>query len=66
MSGENAAQLLTGLLHYHERATLAQQDGGACGTPIDGKCPSVVFIDLYAEALREAIRCVRLVHGLGP
>ena len=28
----------------------------------DGDCPNSVFIDGYADALREAIRCIEIVH----
>lgn len=55
--------ILTCLLHYHERMTMpVGQD--MCQKLADGKCPGNLVLDQYAEALREAIRCIRTVHGL--
>lgn len=55
--------ILTCLLHYHERMTMpVGQD--MCQKLADGKCPGNLVTDQYAEALREAIRCIRTVHGL--
>lgn len=47
-SGERTISILTALLHYHESVEAA----------IAGEAPA----DEYAEALREAIRCVEEVH----
>ena len=61
--------ILRGLLNYHERMMIAHRKcpGGHCETvdkceELDGNCPNAVFIDSYADALREAIRCIELVH----
>lgn len=55
--------ILTCLLHYHERMTMpVGQD--FCQTLAEGECPGNLVLDQYAEALREAIRCIKTVHGL--
>lgn len=55
--------ILTCLLHYHERMTMpVGQD--MCQELADAKCPGNLVLEQYAEALREAIRCIRTVHGL--
>ena len=55
--------ILTCLLHYHERMTMpVGQD--FCQTLAEGGCPGNLVLDQYAEALREAIRCIKTVHGL--
>lgn len=53
--------ILKGLLNYHERMMLFRDcpaDGCKNKECVDGKCPNIAFLDVYAEALREAIRCV--------
>lgn len=56
-------QMLRCLLHYHERITMpVGQD--ACRTLADGKCPGTLILDQYSGALREAIQCIEIVHGL--
>lgn len=65
MENRTAARLsiLTGLLHYHERMML----GGVKKEGADGKWEDVpigMLYDGYADALREAIRCVKVVNGL--
>lgn len=61
--------ILVGLLHYHERMMLTHRKcpGGSCDTvdecsSLSGDCPNAVFIDSYSDALREAIRCIEIVH----
>ncbi len=62
---ESHLSILRGLLNYHERM-MAFRDcpAGECKNTecTGGKCPNTVFIDTYAEALREAIRCVEIVN----
>ena len=50
--GERTISILTALLHYHESVEAA----------IAGEAPAAGPVDEYAEALREAIRCVEEVH----
>ena len=66
---ESHIHTLRCLLHYHERMMLGHRQcpGGNCETVnkcsvLEGKCPNAVFIDEYAEALKEAIRCIEIVH----
>lgn len=61
--------ILRSLLHYHERMMMDHRKcpGGECRKvdecrEFDGDCPNSVFIDGYADALREAIRCIEIVH----
>lgn len=55
--------ILTCLLHYHERMKMpVGQD--MCQELAEGKCPKDLVQDKYAEALWEAIRCIRIVHDL--
>ena len=60
--------ILRGLLHYHERMMFGRYrcPGTNCETvdkcELEGKCPNVVLMDVYAEALKEAIRCIEIVH----
>lgn len=61
--------ILLSLLHYHERMMLGRDQcpGGSCDAvdqcpEMEGKCPNAVFVDVYAEALKEAIRCIEIVH----
>ena len=56
-------QMLECLLHYHERIT-APVGQDACQPLADGKCPGTLILDQYSGALKEAIRCIRIVHGL--
>ena len=56
--------LLQCLLHYHERVT-APVGQDACQALADGKCPGTLALNQYSEALREAIRCIKIVHGIG-
>lgn len=57
---------LRSLLNYHERMMLPKRTcpAGHCDTAekCEGKCPNSLFIDYYAEALKEAIRCIEIVH----
>ena len=57
---------LRGLLHYHERMMLPHKKcpAGECEHTknTDNICPNAFFIDFYAEALKEAIRCIEIVH----
>mgnify|MGYP006893086937 CR=1 FL=1 len=55
--------MLTALLHYHERIT-APVGQEVCQPLREGKCPGRLVIDQYSEALREAIRCIKVVHGI--
>ena len=55
--------ILTCLLHYHERMTMPVGQG-LCQEMAEGKCPGKPVLDQYADALREAIRCIKKVHGL--
>jgi len=59
---EGYVHLLLGLLHYHERIDL--NSGNYCKSKINGRCANKVFNDEYANALREAIRCIKLVNHL--
>lgn len=62
-SAEYSVHILTGLLHYHERMTM----GVAEATGADGASVTIQGGTLYtgyAEALREAIRCIKEVHGM--
>ena len=56
-SAEWYTYVLRCLLHYHERMTM----------PLKGRVDcriAVGFEDGYADTLREAIRCIEIVHGL--
>ena len=56
---------LRSLLNYHERMMGTRNcPDKSCETAdqFDGRCPKTLFLDLYAEALREAIRCIEIVH----
>lgn len=53
--------LLKCLLHYHERVT-APVGQEMCRVLTDGGCPEAHALEQYAEALREAIRCMEAVH----
>ena len=55
---------LSALLHYHERMMLAEVQP-VCSNAVEGRCATKVFCDAYADALKEAIRCIRMCHGLG-
>lgn len=65
-SAEYHRHILRCLLNYHERVMMTHQKcpGGECEKTeaCEGDCPNAVFIDKYAEALREAIRCIEIVH----
>lgn len=55
--------ILTCLLHYHERMTM----GEVSMMKPDGTSMTIQSGTLftgYAEALREAIRCIKEVHGI--
>lgn len=56
--------ILTCLLHYHERMTMpVGQD--FCQKLAEGECMAKpMILDAYSGALREAIRCIKEVHGL--
>lgn len=56
-------QMLECLLHYHERVTMPVGQN-LCKEMGTEKCPERLATDQYAETLREAIRCIRIVHGL--
>ena len=55
--------MLECLLHYHERVTMPVGQN-LCKEMGTEKCPERLVTDQYAEVLREAIRCVRIVHDL--
>ncbi len=62
-SAEYSVHILTSLLHYHERMTMGMVE--ATGT--DGASVTIRGGTLYAgyaEALREAILCIKEVHGM--
>ena len=59
---ESAVAHLRMLLHYHERMMMGNISG--CKNQIEGRCAREVFADAYADTLREAIRCVKLVNRL--
>lgn len=62
-SAEYSVHILTGLLHYHERMTM----GVVEATGADDASVTIQGGTLYtgyAEALREAIRCIKEVHGM--
>lgn len=61
--------ILIGLLHYHERMMLMYEQCpcGGCDcadkSGVDkGKCIKSLLGDPYADALKEAIRCLEIVH----
>lgn len=56
-------QMLECLLHYHERVTMPVGQN-LCKEMGTEKCPERLATDQYAEALREAIRCIRIVHRM--
>lgn len=60
-------QYLRGLLHYHERMLLGQKcpDVNGCHNQdlCGGECPALLFTDSYSAALKEAIRCIEIVHA---
>lgn len=51
------------LLCQIERGT-APVGQDVCQVLADGKCPGTLVLDQYSEALREAIRCIKIVHGI--
>ena len=55
--------MLECLLHYHERVTMPVGQN-LCKEMGTEKCPGRLATDQYAEVLREAIRCIRIVHGI--
>lgn len=62
-SAEYSVHILTCLLHYHERMTM----GEVSMMKPDGTSMTIQSGTLftgYAEALREAIRCIKEVHGI--
>ncbi len=59
--GESCRHILLCLLHYHERMMMFAAT--PCGGLDDNLCPARMQADWYAEALREAIRCVETVHA---
>lgn len=59
---EMAVVHLRMLLHYHERMMMGNMSG--CKTQIGGRCAREVMADSYADTLREAIRCVKIVNQL--
>lgn len=54
---EGQIHILRCLLHYHERMMLPLRDIPDCEY-------ASAFADLYADALREGIRCIEQVHGI--
>ena len=65
ISPEAHIHILRCLLNYHERMMLPHRSchGDHCGSAEKlGTCPNSLFIDTYAEALKEAIRCIEIVH----
>ena len=58
--------VLRGLLHYHERMMMGHRKCpcGDCEASkyTDGDCPTAVVLDAYSDALKEAIRCIEIVH----
>ena len=59
--------ILKCLLHYHERMMMGMvfseaHDKELCNNVEDGKCAKIQFADNYADALKEAIRCIEIVH----
>lgn len=52
-TAEAYMHILQGVLHYHERMTLPKEKSTACQ-----------FCDIYSDALREAIRCLRQIHQI--
>ena len=71
MENVNCLPLLRGLLSYHERAVCAQkpcplafsENGCSAAKASDGSCCNTLQ-DVYAEGLREAIRCAEIVYGM--
>lgn len=63
---EYQRHVLRSLLHYHERMMMNDSCPASHGCKnadvLEGKCPKTVFLDSYAEALKEAIRCIEIVH----
>lgn len=63
-STEYSVHILTCLPHYHERMTMpVGQD--FCQKLAEGECMArPMILDAYSGALREAIRCIKEVHGI--
>ena len=59
---ESAVVHLRMLLHYHERVMMGHMYG--CKNEIDGRCAREAAADVFADALREAIRCVKIVNQM--
>ena len=57
---ESYRHVLRSLLHYHERMMLGSVHCEHTG--IEKACPVTELFDPYAEALKEAIRCIEIVH----
>ena len=69
---ETYIRYLKGLLHYHECVIVEPPVDRTTGEELPCKpigelyrCPRAAFTDEYAEALREAIRCMEAVYGQG-
>ena len=56
-AAEGHAYILRCLLNYHERMMLPLRDRDDCQN-------ASMFTDVYANALREGIRCIEQVHGI--
>ena len=66
--GEKCLSVLRGLMSYHERVFM-ENNCVACGKQdcehlFGGECPSLAMRDdRYRRGLKEAIRCVEIVHA---
>lgn len=65
--GEKCLSVLRGLLSYHERVFMENNCVSCaekCPRLFGGECPSMAMRDdRYRRGLKEAIRCVEIVHG---
>ena len=68
-NADSHRHILRCLLHYHERMMMLHEQcpGGHCDTATkagmpEGVCVKKLLWDPYAEALKEAIRCIEIVH----
>ncbi len=61
-AGESCVATLRCLKSYHERVFIPiQANRNQCKEEM---CPALCLGDHYAQVLEEAIRCVKIVHGL--
>lgn len=64
MEANTTIRLLSGLLHYHERMLAGTVVCRRDDQTTSRECPVNKICDPYAEALKEAIACIRKCYGL--